>query len=226
MKWSVNGIPKGNSAIGLISVSQNYSAIFKAPAQIPAQNPVAVTVQPESSSSFLKRYNVSKLVSNITIYDDAYEVKMIATMKGGSIKEWGGNMTYKDEGSFVVSLDKKEPKVFQIHNMFEVLTYDNCPDRIITNPTSNTGIFHVAGTKQIKITPANPPGQPYRMVEIWFTPYPIELTRFTFNCPPPPGSTKGNSKGKVDLTTSAAGQPPPLLMFLVCLLSELYKVYC
>jgi hypothetical protein len=202
--WSVNGIPRGNSAVGLVSASQNKSAIYQAPAQVPQQNPVAVTVQPDNS---LKSTEGKLLVSNITVYDDAYEVKMEAFLKGGSPDAWGGVVTYKDEGSFVVSLEKDKPAVINIKNKLEVVT-DNCL-KIISNPTTCTGILHVAGTKQIKITPANPPSQPYPIVEIWFTQYPTELTRFTFDCPPPPGA-KDRSRGKVGLTT---GSPPPMLMF-------------
>src|SRR5207245_2805453 len=51
--------------------------------------------------------------------------------------------------------------------------------------------------KQIKITPANPPSQPYPIVEVWFIPHPIELTQFRYTCPPPPG-TKGAAVGTID----------------------------
>ena len=200
IKWSVNNIPKGNSTFGLVSVSENNTAIYQAPAQVPAQNPVAVTAEQQSSTSFLNRYNVTKLVSNITIYDDAYEVKMVSAIIGGSPQAWGGIVTYRDEGSFIVSLEKNKPAVINIKNQMEVMT-DNC-QKIILNPNSNTGIFHVAGARQIKVTPANPPGQPYPVVEIFFIPCPIELTRFRFICPPPP-SAKETVTGKIDLSQMA-----------------------
>ena len=195
--WSVNGIPNGNSTIGLISVSQNKSAIFKAPAQVPDQNPVAVSVQAVFKSS--TRYNNKTLVSNILIYGNAYEVKMVTSTKGGTIKSWGGIKTSKDEGSFIVSLDRNKPAVINIKNNFEVIT-DNCTKTIL-NPTTCTGPIHVAGIKQIKLTAANPPGQPYPIVEIWFMQYPVELTRFNYtNCPPPPGFKGGPAKAKIDFT--------------------------
>ncbi|WP_462252189.1 hypothetical protein [Ferruginibacter sp.] len=200
MNWSVNGIPSGNSSIGIISASQSGSAIFQAPAQIPQQNPVAVTAQQQFSASFLFRYGVTKLVSKITIYDDAYEVKMVSAIIGGSPQAWGGIVTNRDEGSFIVSLEKNKPAVINIKNQMEVMT-DNC-QKTILNPNSNTGIFHVAGARQIKITPANPPGQPYPIVEIFFIPYPIELTRFKFICPPPP-SARETVTGKIDLSQMA-----------------------
>ncbi|MBK5269603.1 MAG: hypothetical protein JJE22_01190 [Bacteroidia bacterium] len=206
MKWSVNGIANGNSSVGIISASQNGSAIFQAPAQIPQQNPVAVTAQPDYSSAFNNRYHVSRLVSNITIYDDAYEVKMVAAITGGSPKAWTGVISYKDEGSFIVSLEKNRPAVINIKNHFEVFT-NNCYAKTILNPNTCTGILHVAGTRQIKVTPADPPGQPFPIVEIWFLPYPIELTRYKQTCPPPPG-VKETVTATIDLSNMA------MLMFM------------
>ncbi len=208
--WKVNGIPKGNGTVGLISASQNYTAIFQAPAQVPSQNPVAVTVQ-ENFYNYApgKEYNVYTLVSNITIYEDGYEVKMVAALKGGSPNAWGGVVTYRDEGSFIVSLEKNKPAVINIKNQLEKVT-DNCIKTIL-NPTTCTGLLHVAGARSIKVTPANPPGQPYPTVEIWFVQYPIELTRFSFLCPPPPG-TKGSSKGTIGMI-APNGQVTPMLMF-------------
>ncbi len=206
MKWSVNGIPNGNSSIGIISASHRGSAIFQAPAQIPAQNPVAVTAEQQFSTSFLNRYGVPKLVSNITIYDDAYEVKMVAAITGGSPDAWTGVITYRDEGSFIVSLEKNKPAVINIKNHLEVFT-NNCYAKTILNPNTCTGILHVAGTRQIKVTPANPPGQPYPIVEIWFSQYPIELTRYKQTCPPPPG-VKETVTATIDLSNMA------MLMFM------------
>ena len=186
-EWSVNGIPKGNGTVGLISVSQNYTAIFKAPAQVPSQNPVAVSVQEPYFTEAYSRWNVYKLVSNITIYDgDAYEVIMESVIKSGGKDVWGGIRTAIDKGSFIVSLENNKPAVINIINNLEVMTND-CKNKIL-NPTTCTGLLHVAGIKDFKVTPANPPGQPYPTVEIWFVPFPIEFSVVQFLCPPPPGS--------------------------------------
>ncbi len=199
--WSVNAIPKGNNIVGLVSASQNKSAIYQAPAIVPDQNPVAVTVEHQYTNKFVKRYGNLKLVSNITVYGDAWEVKMVAAMIGGSPAAWGGVTTNRDEGSFIVSLEKNKPAIINIKNQMEVMT-DNC-QKIILNPNSNTGIFHVVGSRQIKVTPANPPGQLYPIVEVFLIPYPIELTQFKFICPPPPGTIGGPSMGKIDLSQMA-----------------------
>ncbi|MBC7744123.1 MAG: hypothetical protein H7096_03390 [Flavobacterium sp.] len=205
--WNVNGIRGGNSTVGSVSASQDYSAIYKAPAQIPAQNPVAVSVDFQGSSTNINErlFNNLKLVSNISIYGDAYEVKMLCILSGGSPLAWGGVRTYRDEGSFLVSLENNRPVVINIQNQMEILT-DNCQN-IILNPNSNTGLFHVIGARQIKITPANPPDNPHPIVELFFIPHPIEMTRYRFICPPPP-SVKNAAIGKFDLSTI------PLMAFM------------
>jgi hypothetical protein len=209
--WTVNGVPNGDGINGTIEDVAG-AAIYKAPATVPANNPVVVMLEIKGATmGEVGSYKNNTLTKKcqIRVYDNEYEVKMEAQLVGGSPAEWGGVVTYSDKGSFIVSLDNNKPVVVNIQNHLEKVKYSTCPDRVITNPRTCTGIFHVAGARQIKVTPANPPGQLYSIVEIWFVPYPTELTRFTFNCPPPPGARE-RSKGKVDLTT---GSPPPMLMF-------------
>lgn len=189
LKWSVNAIDKGNSTVGLISASQNPTAIYQAPAQVPVQNPVAVSVEGIYSKKNLNKY-VIRLLSNITIYGDAWEVKMKSVIKSGGKGVWGGIRTTTDDGSFTVSLDKKEPAVTNIINNLEKMK-DDCKN-ILLNPTTCTGLLHVAGIKQIKITPANPPGEPYPIVEISFVPYPMEFSWVKSSCRSP-DNTVGNS---------------------------------
>src|ERR1035437_8559743 len=107
--WRVNGIPKGNGTVGLISASKDYTAIFQAPAQVPSQNPVAVTVQENLYGNASRKWDVYTLVSHITIYDGDYEVKMVSVIIAGSPEAWGGIATHRDEGSFIVSLQKDKP---------------------------------------------------------------------------------------------------------------------
>ena len=193
-EWSVNGILKGNSDVGLISISERYTAIFKAPAKVPAQNPVAVSVQEPYYTEAYSRWSVYKLVSHITIYDGDYEVIMESVIRSGSKYAWGGIRTATDKGSFIVSLENNKPALINIVNNLEVMTND-CKNKIL-NPTTCTGLLHVAGIKDFKVTPANPPGQPYPIVEIWFVPFPIEFSVAQFLCPPPSGSgDPGGSSG-------------------------------
>jgi hypothetical protein len=125
---------------------------------------------------------------------------MVSAIIGGSPNAWGGIVTYRDEGSFIVELEKEKPAVTTIKNQMEVMT-NNC-SKIILNPNSNTGMLHVTGARQIKITPANAPSQPYPVVEIWFIPHPIEVTQFHYTCPPPPG-VKNAAIGNIDLSQMA-----------------------
>lgn len=219
--WTVNGITNGDSKVGEIlqppiqatTWENRFGVIYEAPAKIPDENPVTIEIEVKGVEMDGKFINV-KRSAQIRVFDDCYQVEMIATMKGGSPKAWGGNMTYKDDGSFVIDMDKKEPELIRIFNRVEEITYDHCPDRTILNPTTNSGLFHVSGIKEVKITPANPPGQPNRIIEIVFEPFPIEVTRFRFNCPPPPHSNiKGNAKGTIGFTMPGGG-PSPLLLFM------------
>ena len=210
--WKVNGIPKGNGTVGLISASKDYTAIFQAPAQLPSQNPVAVTVQENLYGNASRKWDVYTLVSHITIYDGDYEVKMVSVIIAGSPEAWGGIATHRDEGSFIVSLQKDKPAVINIKNQMEVMT-DNCKN-ILLNPNSNTGLLHVAGAKQIKVTPANLPGQPYPIVEIWFVPFPMEFSKVSYNCPPPRGYTQGNATGNTSGMPALGYAFPQYLKFI------------
>ena len=210
-EWSVNGIVKGNSDVGLISISERYTAIFKAPAKVPSQNPVAVSVQEPYFTEAYSRWNVYTLVSHITIYDGDYEVKMVSVIISGGPETWGGTATHRDEGSFIVSLQKDNPAVINIKNQMEVMT-DNCKNTLL-NPNSNTGFLHVAGAKQIKVTPANLPGQPYPVVEIWFVPFRMEFSKVSYNCPPPRGYTQGNARGNTSAMPALGYAFPQYLKF-------------
>lgn len=211
-EWSVNGILRGNSDAGLISISEKYTAIFKAPAKVPAQNPVAVSVRETYYTEAYSRWNVFTLVSHITIYDDDYEVKMVSVIIAGGPETWGGTATHRDEGSFIVSLQKDRPALGNIKNQMEVMT-DNCRNTLL-NPNSNTGFLHVAGATQIKVTPANLPGQPYPVVEIWFVPFRMEFSKVTYNCPPPKGYTQGSATGNTSAMPALGYAFPQYLKFI------------
>jgi len=199
--WSVNGIAGGNSEVGTIESNAARWAHYTAPANIPDQNPVEVMIEIAGGNIGPGDYENYKKKCKITVYDDRYQVNMTALLKGGSPKAWTGEVTYKDEGSFIVSLEKNSnPALINIKNKLELFT-NNCTKTIL-NPATCTGLLHVVGARQIKVTPANPPVQPYRIVEIWFLPHPIELTRYTQTCPPPPG-IKESVTATIDLSQMA-----------------------
>ena len=180
----------GNSSYPLLTWRETY----KAPAKVPSRNPVEIMlaivgaengIDGTKSTLFRRCY--------IKVYDDDYEVIMESVMISGDKKAWGGIRTATDKGSFIVSLENNKPALINIINNLEVMTND-CKNKIL-NPTTCTGLLHVAGIKDFKVTPANPPGQPYSTVEIWFVPFPIEFTKSQFLCPPPPGYTQGGVSG-------------------------------
>ena len=221
-EWTVNGIVNGNNEIGQIIMNGKYHITFKAPIHKPVKNPVEVIAA--YKDVYMNNKNSDRRITSIIYivdsldksreekesYDtiqiknkvnkDRFEVKMVATLIGGSKAAWGGIVTYRDEGSFIVSLEAEKVAVTNIKNNLEVVTND-CA-KIILNPTTCTGMLHVAGVKATNVTPANPPGQSYPIVEIWFVQYPTELTQFRFTCPPPPSAQK-SSIGKVDLSQMA-----------------------
>jgi hypothetical protein len=183
--WSVNGIPKGNSTTGLISVSRDYSAIYQAPAQIPAQNPVAVTVDFTGSTTTIndKHFKTLRLVSNITVYDNAYEVKMISTMDGGAGSQLGA-VKYKDYGSFIISLNENKAKITEVVNKNAELTYIGKCTIVQLKP--GQGNINIIGVQSIKLIPAaSPKDNPW--IEIIFVRSPTILPILQFTCPQPSG---------------------------------------
>ena len=201
--WTVNGVIGGNAEVGTLAKFaraerdeevryNNYTA----PNNLPDMNPVTISVELTWSITTKDgRYErISELTTNILIYDDdEYEVKMESVIRTTDEGQWGGAITITDEGSFIISLKDGMPYVKNIINKLEVYK-DGCIN-IILNPTTCTGLLHVTGIKSFIVTPANSPSQPYPILEIWFTPYPMEFSSVKFDCPPPPGGTKHRSVG-------------------------------
>lgn len=196
-KWTVNGITNGNSSVGTTRVVSNMEVTYKAPSAVPDKNPVAIVAHlKDLDFSFNgKKFNDLRLYANVLIYDNAYEVKMFALMKGGTAASWAGEVTYKDEGSFIVSFDKGKAEVIDVVNNPETLL-TNC-NMTVYNPETCTGILHITGIKAKRVIPAQPPGNAYATIEILFIPGQTEHIKFDLDCPPPPGSKgRGQTKGK------------------------------
>ncbi|MEO5562248.1 MAG: hypothetical protein ABIR18_02410, partial [Chitinophagaceae bacterium] len=176
-KWYVNGVLNGSAAVGYMSNQTFQSEMYKAPAQVPNNNPVKISVEIYSFNTVTSK--PFRKSCNVLIYDNAYIVNMISTMQDGNIGKWGGHTTYKDEGSFVVSMEKNKPTIVTFENKLETLT-DNCVKTIL-NPTTCTGLLHITGVHLIRVTPANPPGQLYPIVEVSFVQKRAEFTKYTYN---------------------------------------------
>jgi hypothetical protein len=72
--WSVNGIAGGNSTVGRVISTNGHTGHFTAPASVPQNNPVAVSVQARG------RRSTQTLVCNITIGSSWY---------GTATADWG-----------------------------------------------------------------------------------------------------------------------------------------
>ena len=140
-----------------------------------------------------------RLVSNILIYDVAYEVTMISEIQDPSGTCLGAS-TYKDTGSFVVSLNGNEARIIEKinKNISASLNYSGgrCWNYQILKP--GTGNIHIAGTPVIKVTPPAAPGKSAR-IEITFrrTPAVLPLFEVTCKCDDAPGGpiTSRNDRG-------------------------------
>ncbi len=179
--WYVNNILNGNNNEGFMINQKLFAEQYKAPAQIPGKNPVKITV--EIFDCFFKK--PLKRSCYVTVYDnayEAYEVQMIFQIKStaGSVL---GNVIYKDTGSFVVSLAGNELKVLDIKNNMEYWMYKGSCKIVLQNPSANFGHIHITGIKSFKVTPAQPPKQPYPIIEIVFVQTPVKLSNLLISCP-------------------------------------------
>ena len=187
-----------NKTAGTLKVQSKTTATFTAPATIPNQNPVAVTVNLNGLTYKYKGtlFSTLKLVSNILIYDNAYEVKMISSIDGTAGSQLG-KVTYTDSGSFVISVNGKESKIIEKLNKNTPDKFDYHGKCIVTQLKPGSGNIHIIGAKSIKVIPAaTTDGNPW--VEIEFIRVPSIFPLLQFKCPPV-------GKGDWTTTTNATG---------------------
>jgi hypothetical protein len=187
--WAANDIVNGSATEGKIVITSKSSIKYTAPATEPPKNPVAVTAE-LTGIVYRTRINgvvttFEKLIleSNILIYDNAYEVKMISEIIDPGMGTSLGSVTYKDTGSFVVSLKGKEAKIIEKvnKNTSAALNYSGgcCYDYKILK--LGHGNIHIAGTAVIKVTPPVAP-EKSAMIEIAFRRNPAKLPIFQVTC--------------------------------------------
>ena len=102
---------------------------------------------------------------------DKYEVKIEGVTDYSSSFLCGNKLT--DEGSFVVQINANDGNVTDIQNhMMKIpVRMTNCPCTITwLNEETCLGPIHITGIKNIKVTPPDPPSQPYSFVQIEFIP--------------------------------------------------------
>jgi hypothetical protein len=181
MNWKVNGIEKGNSTVGFISASTKGSAIFKAPEKVPVPALVAVSVSQVYNSAIVKRYGYNFMVSNILIYDNAYKVTMVHSLKGAAGSQLGA-ANYMDTGSFIVSITGKEATVIEKENRNTTSSLDYKGRCTIQQLQPGSGTIHILGVSSTRvITPLTPDGNPW--VEIFFKRAPAIMPLIEMTCP-------------------------------------------
>ena len=202
---------------GNIARESKTTATYTAPSTVPAQNPVAVTANLNGLTYTTKvkgkliTFGELKLVSNILVFDDAYEVTMVSEIQGMSGTCLGA-ATYKDTGSFVVSLNGNEARIIERvnRNTSAFLDYSGgrCWGYKILK--SGTGNIHIAGTPVIKVTPPAGPGKS-AIIEISFrqTPSIFPLFQVTCKCDDAPGGpmTGTNAQGIAMMAGILPAQP-------------------
>jgi hypothetical protein len=194
--WMANEIINGNATEGKIAVTHRTAIRYTAPNSLPPKNPVAVTAELTGIAYRLNGVTFEKLrlVSNILIYDNAYEVTLISKINGMGGSELG-SVTYRDTGSFVVSLTGRQPTLIEKVNR-------NLPDKLeyngkceITQLKTGSGNIHILGVVYIKLIPDPLSGEADKWIELQFKKAPTILPLLQFRCPPvgPGGWTTTNN---------------------------------
>jgi hypothetical protein len=182
--WRANEIHKGNGTVGTIADVSQTMATYKAPVSVPVKNPVAVTADLSGLTYKYKGvvFKDLKLVSNILVYDNAYEVTMIGSINGSAGSQLG-MANYSDIGSFVVFLESGNARIIEKLNnnqLDEVGYRGKC---IVSLLKSGTGMIHITGVHRIKLIPATSP-QTNAWVEVVFIKAPVQLSVLQITCPP------------------------------------------
>ncbi|HVT86318.1 MAG TPA: hypothetical protein VHD35_14030 [Chitinophagaceae bacterium] len=166
----VNGIHGGNAAVGTISTVQGghdfWVLNYTAPASVPDNNPVAVSAEASNITFNLRTYSKLKLVSNVTVYDDSYDIKVIGHNTESVLQ---CTISSIDSSTCILQLNGNRSKLLEIENMDFKIKIMSCPCNLRElNPGSSTGPVNIIGASKIDIAPANPPQKPYRLITVYF----------------------------------------------------------
>jgi hypothetical protein len=212
--WLVNGIPNGNTNTGRISGKTN-GKIYTAPQLVPDANPVAVTVHLNWILRVnLKTYQKISLVSNITVYDKAYQITVKGIWKDIRREAMGadyyrkanvGEQIITDTSSFILHLDGNKSKITNIENMFKdsIINRGKCTYTLL-NEAIATGVIQIDGIESITVVPADPPRQPSRGITIRFKKPKIIMPDIVQECK---GATINNSRPRAMMAGFNIGFP-------------------
>ncbi len=176
----VNGIRGGNGVVGTVSsvAGQTIRNIkYTAPASVPNNNPVALSVEASNITFNRRTYSKLKLISNITIIDKAFEILVT-----GHNEQKAGRCTITgiDTATCILQLAGSRTRLLDIYNIPFKITISNCNCNIReTNPGKSVGPINIVGAQKIDVVPANPPQKPYAMVTIYFIRNPADIKGLT-----------------------------------------------
>ncbi|MGH2565121.1 MAG: hypothetical protein ACRDE5_11445, partial [Ginsengibacter sp.] len=145
-EWTVNGNANGTPEDGFVTKQDNRNAVYKAPATVPNNNPVAVSVQIYSD----KKTRKLLLTSNITVIGGKYHFTYI------HIDEGDGCFALVDSSSCIVNLDTDNPSITNIINYPPWSDWPNCSKSCRTEWTNKEtvkGLVEINGLASSVITP-------------------------------------------------------------------------
>ena len=143
------------------------------------------------------------LVSNITLYDIAYQITVIGIWKDLRREALGadyyrkmgvGEQIITDTSSFILHLNGNKNSVTDIQNMFKdsIINRGKCTMTLL-NEAIATGVIQIDGIESITVVPADPPRQPSRGITIKFKKPKIIMPDVDMDCK---GATINNSMAK------------------------------
>lgn len=165
-QWTVNSIPSGNSFVGTIKPLTTNNATYTAPAGLPDDNPVAVAAELKGLQfTFNKKtFKDPALVSYLLIYDKAYRITMDVWVDNSA--DGICTMRVTDHGEFTLVMEGTRTMIKEITNRNLQIRFNPCPCVPIWTNKPTPGPINTIGAKQIDVTPASLPSNPFRKVRI------------------------------------------------------------
>lgn len=163
----VNSIRNGNAVVGtassVITAGTDRFVNYTTPATVPDNNPVALSVEASNITFNRKSFSKLKLVSNITIFDVAYDIS-VKGFNEQSVLSCKVNCI--DSSTCTLVLDGKKSKLEDINNMnAKVIPGGKCSCKVTEiNEGNNSGPINIQGAAKIEILPQ----EPYRVIRVYF----------------------------------------------------------
>jgi hypothetical protein len=193
--WAVNGIRRGDQHNGWIT-GDGTSVVYNAPASVPTDNPVAVSIQLKGLQfTFNKKvFKDPMLVSHLLIYDKAYRITMNIWVDNS--EDGMCTMRVEDQGAFTLVMEGTRTMIKEIVNHNQQIRFNPCKCAPVwTNRPLVKGPINIAGASRIDVTPASLPANPFPRIRITLQHISSPLPSLRSPCPAgglPPASIHGN----------------------------------